>query len=423
MDNLGSFLVILACLVLQGIFSGGELALVSSDINRIRSLAKRGDNRARRTLRLLDQPEWFLATTLTGTNICVVVSTVTATSLSISLFGLGRGEMIAIAFMVPLLLICGEMIPKSIFQQHADFIALRISLVIRLASFVLYPIVFLVARISRGTMRIAKKEKDLTSSYITKDGLRYLLQDQGNDSDILSVEKEMVKRILDFSEVTVEEIMVPLSAMTSLSATASLGEAAEVFSEKRYMRIPVYRDQLINIIGIINYFDLLAAIRQTGNNGPAEPTVEKYIQRRITFVPENKFAKDLLVEMQERNDKMAIVVDEYGGAVGMITMEDILAQIVGSIEDKYDKYKRLAPGRYVVQAHISLEAANQLLPVVLPEGNYETLGGFLLYRMGKIPKRNETYNYPPVRFIIEDADPKAIREILIIFPPELDRVK
>lgn len=421
MDSIGSLAVIFLCLVLQGMFSGGELALVSSDLNRLRSRAKKGDQAAARAILLLENPEWFLAATLTGTNICVIVSTVTATAFSIDRFGAGQGELLAVLVMVPTLLIFGEMIPKSVFHKYRDTLAPRISLLISLASYVLYPVVYLVARISRGTMRIARKENDLTSSYITKDGLRHLLNNQG-PSDILEAEREMVQRILDFSGITTKRIMVPLSAMTSIGQRATLDEAAGLFGEKNFMRIPVYGKRLDDIIGIINYFDILTALRKPVNTPVPQEAIDKYLRKEIIYAPENKPAKDLFVEMNEKNDKMAVVVDEYGGAVGIVTLEDILTEIVGNIEDKNQKFKRLAPGRYLIQAGISLEAANQLLPVVLPAGNYETLGGFILWTMGKIPRPKETFYYDQLRFVIEDADVKSVREILVIYPPEMDRL-
>lgn len=423
MDNISSLLLILACLILEGLFSGGELALVSSDITRVRYLAKKGDPAALRTLKLLERPERFLATTLAGTNLCVITATATATALFISLFGAGRGEIVSVLVMVPMLLFLGEIIPKTLFHQHVDKVALKISGFIWLASLIFYPLVFIVSRITRGTAGGARKERDLANSYITKSGLRHLLKSRGPGSDMLAREQAMVQRILDFSELTVEELMVGLSTMTVLPVTATINQAAALFAEKKYLRIPVYQDQTFNIVGIVHYHDLLQVLHKQGQETIASESIAGIVQERVLFVPENKLAKELLLELGERREKLAIVVDEYGGAVGMATTEDILAEIVGELDNRDAAYRRIAPGRYIFQGQVSLEKLNRLLPVSLPAGDYETLAGFLLARMGKIPRRRETLPYGPVRFIIEDADPRSIREVMAIFPPELETIR
>lgn len=423
MDSLLPLFITLTCLILQGLFSGGELALVSADINRVRHLAKKGNRSAILTLSFLERPDWFLATTLAGTNICVITATATATAFFISFFGAGRGELISTLVMVPTLLIFGEIVPKSLFQQRADKLALQISWLIWIASFIMYPLVFLISRISRGAVGIARREKELTSSYITKSGLRHLLINQGAGSDMLAREQVMVQRILDFSELNVGRVMVSLSTMTALPVTATIEQAAALFAEKKYLRIPVYQGQIFNMVGLINYHDLLRAFHNRKDEIPAAEPVENICRKNVLFVPENKLAKELLLEMRERNEQMAIVVDEYGGAVGMVTIEDILAEIVGELDDHQDAgYRRLAPGRYIFPAQISLEKINQVLPVPLPEADYETLAGFLLARMGKIPRRRETHQYGQIRFIIEDADAKSIREVMVVFPPEMDNI-
>lgn len=422
MDSLPALLIIMTCLILEGLFSGGELALVSADINRVRQLARKGNRSAILTLSFLERPDWFLATTLAGTNICVITATATATAFFISSFGPGRGELISALVMVPTLLILGEIVPKSIFQQRADKVALRISWLIWIASFIMYPLVFLISRISRGTVGSARRENELTSSYITKSGLRHLLISRGAASDMLAHEQLMVQRILDFSELNVGRVMVTLSNMAALPITASIEEAVALFAEKKYLRIPLYQDQIFNVVGIINYYDLLTALHNRDSESGSAESVEKICQKNVLFVPENKLAKELLLEMREQNEQMAIVVDEYGGAVGMVTIEDILAEIVGELDDHPDAgYRRLAPGRYIFPAQISLDRINQLLPVPLPEADYETLAGFLLARMGKIPRRKETHQYGQIRFIIEDADAKSIREVMVVFPPEMDK--
>jgi putative hemolysin len=257
--------------------------------------------------------------------------------------------------------------------------------------------------------------------------LKYILEKQGVNTDILRVEKDMVSNIIDFSDVMVGKIMVPLSKMISLPVTATLEEAEKLAATKNYLRIPVYRDQIFNIIGILHYFDLLDILRkQIANQSivAEKETIECCLKPVVFYVPETKIAKDLLIELHVRGERMAVVVDEYGGAVGIATMEDILEEIVGEIEDEYDSgekmYKKIGSGRYLFNAKISIEKIKQLIPLEFHEGDYETLGGFLLYKMGKIPGRKDTLRYENALFVIEDADAKSIKEVLIELPVDVD---
>lgn len=419
-NNLFSLFLIFVCICLEGMFSGGELALVASDINRIRQKANTGSRSALLTLKLLNEPEWFLATTLTGTNICVITSTVIATSMFISIFGTFRGELVSAIIMIPLVLVMGEIIPKSISQQHTESISLKVSWFIWIASWIFFPVVFFVSRISKGAVFISTGGRgSVRSPYITKDGLKFILKKERDGSDIKSSEKEMIQRIFDFSEVTVGQIMVPLSNVVALQEGNSLREAVIVTKERGFSRIPVYSNRAYNITGIIHSFDLLEAL-YGGTELTENDKITSCIRRTILYVPETKSISELLFELQRSGEQMAIAVDEYGGAVGIVTIEDILEEIVGEIEDEYDKeeklYKKLGPGRYLFDARIKIDRLREIILLKIPAGDYETLGGFLLNRMGKIPKRSETLRVNDVLFVIEDTDMKSIKEVLVILP-------
>ncbi len=424
MNSIMTYSFIIVFLLLQGLFSGGEIALVASDINKIRSRAKGGSRSAQTALKLLNRPEWFLSTTLTGTNICVVTNTALATSMFISMFGTARGELFSIMVMIPLLLIMGELVPKSIFRQHPEAVALKISWFLWCASYVLYPIVFIIWKISKGALNIfTQEQKTYYTPYITKTGLEFLLQKGGEESDIMTSEREMIRRIFDFTESTAEDVMVPLSNVTALSSETTLQEAVHIVSERGYSRIPVYSEQVYNIIGILHSFDLLDVSHGQSRRSPSmseDDPVKNCMRENVLFVPETKSTDELLLELQKRSEHMAVVVDEYGGAVGIATIEDIVEEIIGEIDDEYvdagSHYRKLAPGKYLFSAKAKIEHVQAIMRESLPDGDYETLGGFLLYHMGKIPRRNETYKYNDNLFIIEDADIKSIKEVLIIVP-------
>jgi len=417
--------VILLCLVLEALYSGGEVALFSSDINKIKYYARQGSSGARQAVKLKEHPEWFISTALIGTNLAIIVASTLATGLLIQYFGVKQGEQIAFLIMLPALFVM--IIIRSIFQHYAEFMAMKVAHFIRLSSLVFYPLAYCVAAISRGAVNISFDQKVKQPSYITKEGLKYILGEKTQGGDILTTEKEMVSRVFDFSELTAEKIMVPISALTALPQTMTIEEAARVVAAKKYMRVPVYSDTVYNIVGILHYFDLLEMLlkkQQTPATDSSEATVAGCMRTDVFYVPETKKAGPLLMDMQRKREHMAVVVDEYGGAVGIVTMEDIGEEIVGSIDEEYNKgeklYKKTAPGRYLINGRMKIDDLNQILLTRLPEGNYETLGGFLIQQAGRIPLRRERLEFDGMIFVIENSDQKSVREVLAIFPPQME---
>jgi len=413
--------VIVICLILEALYSGGEVALFSSDINKIKYYARRGSSSARQAVRLKEHPEWFISTALVGTNLAIIVASTLATGLLIERFGEKTGEQIAFLVLLPTLFVI--IIVRSIFQHYAELTAIRVAHFIRLSSIVFYPLTYFIAAVSRGAVNISFDQKAKRPSYITKEGLKYILGEKTEGSDILTTEKEMVSRVFDFSELTAGNIMVPVSALTALPQTMTLDEAARVVAAKKYMRIPVYSDTVYNIVGILHYFDLLDRLleRQSRIEDGAS-TVADCMRADVFYVPEMKKAGPLLMEMQREREHMAVVVDEYGGAVGIVTMEDIAEEIVGSIDEEYNQgerlYKKITPGRYLVHGRMKIDDLNQILLTRLPQGNYETLGGFLVQQAGRIPLRRERLEFDGKIFVIENADQKCVREVLVILPQE-----
>ncbi|MEN6375003.1 MAG: hemolysin family protein [Smithella sp.] len=417
--------IIFVCLILEALYSGGEIALISSDINKIRFFAGRGSFSARQALKLMEQPEWFISTTIIGTNLAIITSSTLATGLFISFFGPVYGEQISLIILLPTLFFM--IIYRSIFQHYAEIMAVKIAFFIRISSIIFYPAAFIIALVSKWTVRFLTGRKVSNPSYITKEGLKFILGAKTQGSDILKTEREMVNRVFDFSEITADDIMIHLSAMTALPITTKITDAACIIDSKKYLRIPVYQDQIFNIVGILHYFDLLKALykQKDKSSTPAEEeTIESFLQTEVLFVPQTKKAKDLLVDMQKCHEHMAVVVDEYGGAVGIVTIEDIGEEIIGNIDDEYTAgeklYNKMAPNRYLVKGRMEIDDLDRLLSTKLPKGNYETLGGFLMNRLGRVPQRKEKIDYGGMKFIIENADQKNIKEVLVILPDQMD---
>jgi len=415
---------ILFCLVLEMLYSGGEVALFASDIHKLKNRAHQGSKSAQQAVKLKERPEWFISTALVGTNLAIIIATTLATGLLISFYGRDRGEQVAFLIMIPTLFLM--IIARSVFLYYAEAMTVRVAYFIRFSSMLFYPVAFLIAAVSRGTVHLSFDSMAGETSHITKDGLKYILGEKTKGGDILAREKEMVSRVFDFSELTAVKIMVPISALTSLPASMKISEAVAVVADKKYMRIPVYEDTVYNIVGILHYFDLFEMLLKDrqGAGGAGEATVASCMRKDVFYVPETKKVSELLAIMQKKNEQMAVVVDEYGGATGVVTIEDIGEEIVGTIDEYVageKLYRKIAAGRYLVSGRLEMGTLRQLIKIKFPEGNYETVGGFLMHQMGRIPRSKERFEYGGITFIIENADQKSIKEVLVIFPMQLNK--
>lgn len=411
--------VILLCIALEMMYSGGEVALFASDINKLKNRVHQGSKTAVQAVKLKEKPEWFISTALVGTNLAIIIASTLATGLLISVYGPQRGEQYAFLIMIPTLFLM--IIARSVFLYYAEAMAMRVAWFIRFSSMLFYPVAYLIAAVSRGTVHLSSDNKSGQTSHITKEGLKYILGEKTKGGDILTREKEMVSRVFDFSELTAVKVMVPVSALTALPTSMKISEAVAVVADKKYMRIPVYEDTVYNIVGILHYFDLFEMLLKdrAKEEGVGEATVASCMRRDVYYVPETKKVSELLAAMQKKNEQMAVVVDEYGGATGVVTVEDIGEEIVGTIDEYVageKLYRKIADGRYLVSGRLEIGTLRQLIKTAFPEGNYETIGGFLMQRMGRIPKIKERYQYGGITFIIENADQKSIKEVMVIAP-------
>jgi CBS domain containing-hemolysin-like protein len=219
----------------------------------------------------------------------------------------------------------------------------------------------------------------------------------------------MIDRLFDFSHTTVKEAMIPLIEIAAVKDTATVQEVIALIGTKGHSRVPVYRERIDNMVGVINSFDLL------GNSSNEQALAS--LMRAVPFVPEVKPIDDLLIEMQKQGNHLAIVVDEYGGTVGIITIEDILEEIVGEIQDEYDRgqrlYRKTGKNKYVVNSRMEIDQIRELLSLTLAEGGYETLGGFLLEQFGHIPQPGEVFKYHNMTFTVLSSDERSIGNVRI----------
>ncbi len=391
-------LIIFVCVLSEAFFSGSEIALVSVDKIQLRHMTKKGHKPSSLALKLLKKPEWILGTTLLGTNLSTITSTTVSASLFYKLLG-PAGILVSILIMAFTNWIFAEIVPKSIFQQLSSQLIPKISYVIHFFSLLFFPVIWLFSKTANVLVTLfTRKHHNKKTPFVTREEMKHMIDFKHSKSDVKPSERQMINRLLDFSETDVSEIMVPLIDVKAISSKATVKEAVSLYVESKHRRLPVFHKRIDRIIGILNNFDILG---EKGNK-----KIKQYI-RKAYYVPPTKKAAVLLKELQNSGVNIAIIVDEFGGTEGIVTIEDILEEVVGEIEDEYDEfkpeYKIQEDGSILVNARMSIEEINQLFQLNIPKADYETIGGYAISTLNRIPKEGEVIEAPDATLYIQRA--------------------
>ncbi|MBI3535666.1 MAG: HlyC/CorC family transporter [Deltaproteobacteria bacterium] len=409
-----ALLVALPLLLLEGFFTGSEIALLSSDKLRLKTLARKGSRGAEKAFQLSKNPEKIFATTLLVTSLSIAGISAIVTLFCMIEFNIAS-DFFAILFTSPIIIVFGELIPKIFYRKYADQLAPWVAYPIHWTYFFFYPITRFLSSYSAGLSRAISPLGDLLigKKRTTRDELRSLLSVEKKETEITPSEKKMIKRILDFKDTEAKHALIPLVNVEAIEVSSTAREALLRFKKHRHSRMPVYEHRIDNIIGVLEYSDLLTA-------HALEQTIRNYITHAY-YVAETQALHDLLLEMHKEDNEMVIVVDEYGGAIGIIALEDIVEEIVGEITDEYDTqtllFKELSPKSWFILAKMEIQKINEKMHLNIPEGNYETLGGFLLQQFGRIPEvGDELFFETPLgllKFTIKKASERQIETVQI----------
>lgn len=405
--NLGLEIALVGCcILLQGLFSGSEISIVGSDRLVLRARAENGDKAARRVLSLLEEPTRIVGTCLVGTNTATIAG---ATLVASMLNRLGNvPELLVVAVYTPLTIVFSEMVPKSIFQQYANTLAPLVAPPISALATALRPAIWAIEMATRLVMK-ALGVRDAQVHTVRREEIQLLL-DNATTTDIREEEKEMILRVFNFSETVVADAMVPLIEVVAVPDTATCGEARALMVEQGFSRLPVYRKRIDRIIGMVIHSDLLFA--------PDDSRTVGTVMHEVPFVPETKRVDELFLDLRRKRQRIAIAVDEYGGGVGLISIEDILEEIVGEIEDEYDRerplVRRAGERHWVASGRVECEDLLASTGFEMPEGDYETLAGFLLSRFGHVPAVGEHLTSGTYVFTVSMANERAILEVDVV---------
>jgi CBS domain containing-hemolysin-like protein len=403
MSLLSWIIIFFILLLLEGFFSGSEIALVSVDL---KYLQVKG---AKKALEFLEVPFSFFPITLLGTNLSVISNTALTTSFLLKQLG-DLGEIISILTLPPTFLIFGEIVPKTICHRYANYIAPFSVHGLKIANVFLAPFVFLFAFLTKSLLKIRGQKEVSKTSFFTREELKFLIQKDELEVRLNLKQRQLLSRLFTFTEIDVKRAMIPLVEVVSVSNKTSVEEAIRVFAQSQYTRLPVYRERVDNIVGIVHYLDFI-------DPSDLKANIDSYIKPAF-FVPETKIVHKLLKEMQQQKQPLAVIVDEYGGAVGIVTIKDLLEEITGEFvaEDEHisDFFQKLSENRYLIKARMEIDKINEKLPFSLDKGDYETLNGFILDYLGRIPKEGEKIHYKGLIFLIHKAQPKGIEEVEVI---------
>ena len=416
MDFLIILLVMVLLLFLKGFFSGSEIALVNSDKLKMHHKANQGHSGAKRVLKLFQTPDILLGTTLVGTNISTIILTTLGTMLMIRSFG-QLGDLYAVLLFTPLFLILGEIVPKSVFQQKSNEIAPVIVYPLRVFSILFYPLVFVFSRIARLCVRLVGGGKAEQNVFITREQMRMVVDmaDRGANVDVF--DRARIKRAIRFADTSVGEAMIPVADMTAINRNRDSRSAITLVRRRGYNRLPVYSRNISNIVGVVTLttWDLM-------DPELSNQTLEKLI-KPVHYVSPYQTIDQLLPVLRNRDDHMAIVVNEFGSAIGMITMEDILEEVVGEIDVGYD-FEEYLPRRkrifemldeetYLMDARLPISEANEVLGTSLPAVESHTLGGLVMARLRHIPDEGEFIVEAGFRFTVAEATNRAVVKLRV----------
>lgn len=406
-------IILIILLMLSAFFSSAETALTTVNRIRIRSLADDGSKRAKTVLKITDNSGKMLSAILIGNNIVNVAAASITTSLAYSLGG--SAVAIANAVITVAILLFGEITPKTTATIHAEKLALIYAPIISIFMKIMTPVIFIINGLSNAVLLLLRIDPNAKNQAMTENELRTIVDVSHEDGVIESDEKEMIYNVFDLGDAKAKDVMVPRVHVTFAGVNTTYEELIEIFREDKFTRLPIFEDSTDNVIGTINMKDLLLF----------DNTKEFHIRdilREAYFTYEYKNISELLVEMREASFNIAIVLDEYGDTAGLITLEDILEEIVGEIHDEYDEneedfIKEIDEREYMIEGSTNLDDLNDRLDLQLESEDYDSLGGFIIEHLDRLPEEGDSITTEDgLRLVVESLNKNRIESVHAYLP-------
>lgn len=433
----GQITLLIVLIIVNACFAAAEMAIVSVNKNRIRSLAQEGNKKAEALSRLIDEPNKFLSAiqvviTLAGflTSAEAAVSFSDDVGIWLDNVGIPYGQEIAVIIVTLVLsfftLVFGELFPKRLAMLHADGMAMAVVKPILFISALFKPFVWLLSVTVTLFLKICRQRIDVTNVEYSEDDVVSMLEAGQESGELKEEGKKMITSIFAFDDLLAYEVMTPRTDVFSIDINAPTQEYIDELMELRYSRIPVYEDDSDNIIGILYIKDYLIKAREDGFDN----VDFRSILRKPYFVPETKNIDSLFFELQTTKQHIAILIDEYGGFSGIVTMEDIIEEVMGDIDDEYDKeepeIQKVSDDTYVVDGSMDLDDIDEEIGINLESDNSETIGGFIIDILGEIPDEDDIgreVEFENYRFRIDSIRDRRIEQITVMILPKKDADK
>ena len=412
-SDVTQLIILIILLILSAFFSSAETALTTVNKIRIRSLADEGNKRAKSVLKVTDDSVKMLSAILIGNNIVNLSAASLTTSLAYS-FG---GSMVAIAsgILTVLILLFGEITPKTTATIHSEKMSLLYAPVIHFFMKVMTPFIFVINGLSTVVLLLLRVDAKAKDTAMTETELRTIVEVSHEDGVIESDEREMINNVFDLGDAKAKDVMVPRVHVTFADINSTYAELIEIFREDKFTRLPIFEDTTDNVVGTINMKDLLLYDNTKEFN-------IRDILREAYFTYEYKSISELLVEMRQASFNIAIVLDEYGETAGLITLEDILEEIVGEIHDEYDEneedfIQEISDREYIVEGSINLDDLNDRLDLNLSSEEYDSLGGFIIEYLDRLPEKGDSITTEEgIRMVVETLDKNRIESVHLYLP-------
>lgn len=407
-----TYVVVLGvCILASGFFSGSETALVSVPKERVEQLAE-DDRRARRLKELLEEPEAMLSTLLVANNFVNILAASVATVLFVDLMGSQWGPWVATIAVTAIVLVIGEITPKSLANRFPENFSLVVAPVIWRLEHILRPIARVFVAIARGLFRLFRVGAGKDQRAVTEEDIRAMAKMGERTGDIESAEREIIHSLFELAELSVREVMTPRVDIYSLESPVTLDDVRRAVRETPHSRYPVIKEDMDHLIGILYVKDLLAM--------PTEPTTTNIhrVLRDPVYVPESKSVLDLLLEMRSDRIAFAVVTDEHGGIDGIVTITDLLSELVGELQDEYDDDEptvlAMGAGQWLVDGRLSVEELSELIGEDLPTGEYTTVAGLILDLTGRIPTEGESVTLGDIELTVARMDRNRVDRVSIV---------
>ena len=399
--------ILLVLLSASAFFSSAETALMTSNKFKIRNLAEGGDKRATKVIDITANTDKMLSAILIGNNIVNLSASSLSTTLTLKLFGSSLVG-IATGILTFLILVFGEITPKNLASKNAEDMALKYIGIISVLVMVLTPVIYIVNKVARIVISIFNKNND-DNTMITEDELRAMVEVSHEDGVIENEEKKMIVNVVDFGDTVAGDIMVPRVDMVMVAVDSSYEDILTIFRDERYTRIPVYEDSPDNVIGILNVKDFLL-IEDKENF-----SVKEHLREPL-YTYEYKKTSSLMMDMRKTGANIVIVLDEYGTTVGLITLEDMLEEIVGEIRDEFDADEdegitKLSENEYIIDGSTNLDDVNERIGLELSSDEYESVGGIIMEKLGRLPVEGEIISFDNIILTVKKMDHARIEKV------------